>query len=379
MSRGPRRPLRVLQVIAGMNIGGAENVVSTLAQRLDRQRFTVALCCTKALGVLAERLKIETPDVDVMLASTPNSLLRYSAPLALYRKISQFRPDVVHTHGITALLHTGPLAVPRLLPPWVHTFHFGNYDNRPASRAFKAEGFLSRYPTQLIAVADAQRDSIIRRHRVPADRIATIVNGVRPRPVLGSSASMQKRVEFGYAPDDIVVGSIAVLSEQKGVTFLLRAFRRLVDEGSQAKFLIVGGGTLEKTLRNEAQELGLGDRVQFTGWREDAGELMTMLDVFVMSSLWEAMPMALLEAMAMSRAIVVTDVGDNRQIVDGGQCGILVPPGDPAALATAISRLVADPHLRCSLGEAARSQLHERYTVDRMVTAYEDLYAELAS
>jgi glycosyltransferase involved in cell wall biosynthesis len=379
MNRGRNRPLRVLQIIAGMNIGGAENVVMTIAQRLDRKKFTAGLCCTKALGVLAERLNIETPDVDVMLARTSRSLLRYAAPLAVHKTIAQFRPDVVHTHGVTALLQTGPLAMTGFLPPWVHTFHFGNYDNLGKSRAYAAEAYLSRFASRLIAVSEAQRASIIRHHHLDGDRIGTIVNGVVPRPTPNRCASSCKRAELGFAPTDIVVGTIAVLNEQKGVAFLLRAIRQLLDAGSPAKFLIVGGGPCEAALRAEAQTLGLGPNVVFTGWRQDAGELLQALDVFVMSSLWEAMPMALLEAMAAKRAIVVTDVGENRRIVEDGECGVVVPPRDAEALAAGMTTLVRDRQLRERLGDAAHLRHHAHYSVDRMVAAYEDLYATVAS
>jgi glycosyltransferase involved in cell wall biosynthesis len=329
---------------------------------------------------LAERLQTETPDVEVMLAKTSTSVLRYLAPLALRRELLKFRPDVVHTHGITALLHTGPLALMRLIPAWVHTFHFGNYGNQANSRAFAAEAYLSRFATQLIAVSETQRESIIRRHRLSGDRIVTIPNGVVPWPLArNGDAAMRKRAELGFAPDDIVVGTIAVLSEQKGVTFLLQAMRRLVDRGLRARFVIVGGGALEPELRAEALALGLGSHVLFTGWREDGLELMPVLDVFVMSSLWEAMPMALLEAMAARRAIVVTDVGDNRLVVNAGECGIVVPPRNVEALADAIARLASDSRLRDTMGQAGCRRHQAHYSVDRMIAAYEDLYIKVAS
>jgi glycosyltransferase involved in cell wall biosynthesis len=380
MSGRARRPLRVVQVIAGLNIGGAENVVRILATTIDRERFASAICCTRTIGVLGERLQTEAPHVEVMLAKAPGSLLRYLAPLQLRRRLTAFGADLVHSHGRAALLHTGPLAAMHALPPWVHTFHFGNYDRAGGGRAEAAEGFLARYATTLVAVSEQQRESVIRRHGIPASRIQTIVNGVAGRPNReDGDERRRKRAELGLGTDDVVVGAIAVLSEQKGLTYLLQAARRLVDRGCRARFVIVGGGPLEAALKEEAQALGLGESVIFTGWRPDGPELMSMLDVFAMPSLWEAMPMALLEAMAARRAVVVSDVGDNRVVVDGGRCGIVVAPRDVEALACAIGDLVADSSRRTALGLAACERHRTAYSVNQMIAGYEALYTAVAS
>jgi glycosyltransferase involved in cell wall biosynthesis len=170
-----------------------------------------------------------------------------------------------------------------------------------------------------------------------------------------------------------------VLSEQKGITHLLAAARTLLQAHPRLRFLIVGGGRLEAALRQEAQALGLEERVVFTGWRQDAAELMGVLDVFVMSSLWEAMPMVLLEAMGARRAIVATDVGDNRRVVADGRAGVVVPPKDSAALARAIEDVVSNPALAAGLREAAYDEYVARFSVGRMLANHETLYARIAS
>jgi glycosyltransferase involved in cell wall biosynthesis len=172
-----------------------------------------------------------------------------------------------------------------------------------------------------------------------------------------------------------VVGCVAVLSVQKGLTYLLQAAREIIATFPTVRFLIVGGGTIETALRAEAAALGLGSRVVFTGWRQDYLEILQALDIFVMSSLWEAMPMALLEAMAARRAIIVTDVGDNRQIIDDGRCGILVAARDAGAIARAIRNLVEHPRSSSELSERAYRRFKDHYTVSHMVSQYERLYA----
>ena len=353
-----------------MHIGGAENVVVELARGLDRTRFDVAVCCTKQLGVLADQLIGES--VPVTLAAAPSRRWRHFTSLYLHRVIRAFKPHIVHTHGTPSLLHVAPLAALGLAPRWIHTFHYGNYV-AVQGRQIELERRMCRFASALVAVSDSQRHAVLARYELDATRIVTITNGLRYTPGTDDAAAM--RAAVGLRPDDIVVGCVAVLTEQKGVTYLLQSARLLADRYPRVRFLIVGGGPLEASLRAEAQALGLRDRVLFTGWRTDAQLLLPLFDVWVMSSLWEAMPMALLEAMASRRAIVVTDVGDNRQIVDDGACGLVVPPRDPAAIAAAVTTLLDRPDHGRALGVRAMHRFNEHYTASHMVSAYERLYA----
>jgi glycosyltransferase involved in cell wall biosynthesis len=369
--------IRVLQVIGSAHIGGAEKVVVDLVRGMDPDRFEVALCCTRGLGVRAEELKAD--GVEVMLAAPSKHALRHLTPLSLRNHVARWRADVVHTHGTPGLLHTGPLAALGLLPPWIHTFHYGRYGELK-NRQMTFERVLCRAATQLVAVSNAQRESIIKAHGVQPGSILTILNGVQERAEVDpAQARLQARADFGLDPDDIVVGCVAVLSEQKGITYLLQAAKQIVDRAPRARFLIVGGGPAEAALKSEAAALGLGSRVIFAGWRPDGRRLLPALDVFVMSSLWEAMPMALLEAMAASRAIVVTDVSDNRAVVENGACAVLVPPADAGAIADALMSLLNDPGMARTMGERAFRRFSEGFTTGRMVSEYEALYERLGA
>ena len=184
----------------------------------------------------------------------------------------------------------------------------------------------------------------------------------------------RKRAELGLAPDTFVIGAVAVLTEQKGITYLLQAARTIVDKTPNVRVVVVGGGQLEQHLRREADARGLGGHVLFTGWRSDVSELMLAFDIFAMPSLWEAMPLVLLEALAAAQPIVLTTVGDNRRIVDDGAAGMLVPPRDPAALAAAVLDLIERPEARRALGARARRRFEQSFRTDRMVSSYQRLY-----
>jgi glycosyltransferase involved in cell wall biosynthesis len=368
--------LKVLQVIGSLHIGGAENVVVNLARHLDPERFDVRVRCTRARGVLAERLAAEGVDVECIAPRAHG--LRYATPLSLLASVWRSGADVVHTHGTPAMLHTGPLAALRLLPAWVHTFHFGNYA-AGLTREMELERRLCRRATHLLAVSETQRRTLLEHYGLAPDRIGTIVNGVAPSPTaLDPAHRTAMRASLGLAPDDIVVGTVAVLSEQKGITYLLQAAPRILGRDPRVRLLVVGGGPYEDALRAEAAALGLGSRIVFTGWRADGAALLPALDVFVMASLWEAMPMVLLETMAAGRPIVVTDVGENRAIVADGSCGRVIAPRDPQGLADAVNSLLSEPADASAMAQRARARFEERFTTARMAADHAELYERLA-
>jgi glycosyltransferase involved in cell wall biosynthesis len=369
--------IRVLQVASGLHYGGAEHVIARLVTGLDRQRFDVSVYCTKSAGAIAEQLRSQGVRVTVGLART--RLQKYMASVGLWQEIRRSRPDVVHSHGLEALAATGPLAVAGLAPRWMHTFHYGNYPY-PSGRRMALEGFFARRCDAPIAVSHAQRAALIRYHRLPED-MRVIWNGVPANPHLGDAAIRQRvRHEFGFTPDTLVVGSVAVLSEQKGLPFLIEGARDVCANNAEARFLIVGGGhgDQESRLRRQAAELGIADRIVFAGWRPDVHELLMAMDVWVMSSLWEAMPLALLEAMSAARAMVVTDVGDNARLFTPGVSGVLIPARDGPALGKAVNDLLSDPARRAAMATAARREFEQKFTVEHMLKSYERALTELA-
>lgn len=366
------RRLGILQVIQSLHFGGAERVVAELATRLDPARFDVRVACVREIGKVGEALLHDGIPVTTLSPATGPG--RFLSPWHLWQQVRRFRPAVVHSHGLAAMIDCGPLAMLGLLRRWVHTFHYGNYPyaNR---RHMQMEAFLARQCRHLVAVANSQREAVLQHHRVRPQAVTVIPNGVRPNPHLADQdCRRRKRSEFGFGDSDFVAGTICVMSEQKGMPYLLEAARSVAHVAPNVKFLLVGGGPLEQELRRRSAALGLDGTVRFAGWRGDAPELMMALDAYVMPSLWEAMPLALLEAMAARRAIVVTDVNDNADFVAHGECGLLVPPRDPAALAAAILGVAGNPDLHVELSSRALARYESRYAISHMIASYERLY-----
>jgi glycosyltransferase involved in cell wall biosynthesis len=170
---------------------------------------------------------------------------------------------------------------------------------------------------------------------------------------------------------------IGHLSPVKGHADLIDAAARLARE-RRVKLFLIGDGPLRPSLESRGASLGLGDGIVFTGVRADVAPLLAMLDVVVVPSHTEGMSNALLEAMAMGRAVIATAVDGNLDVVSDGVTGLLVPPRDPAALAAALVRLVDDPERARQMGRAARARIEEAFTLQAMVASHEELYRGLA-
>ncbi len=242
------------------------------------------------------------------------------------------------------------LALPGRRPAFVHTEHnmWGRY-RRPTRWANAAT---YRRNAQAIAVSDGVAASI--RSSVPVE---VVVHGTDPTlAVTGPGARIAARAELGLAAEAAVVGTVGNFTAKKDQATLLRAVAALPGGTSGTVLVLVGLGPLESELRALAAELGIADRVVFTGSRDDVPALLPAFDVFALSSRFEGLPIALLEAMATGVAPVATRVGGIPEVITDGRDGLLVAPGDPAALAGALAKLLDDDGLRADVGTNAQGR-----------------------
>ena len=367
-----QRRIKVMLAIDGLGLGGAEMVVRDLARFLDRDRFDVCICCTKGLGgSIGEELVRDGFDIFVLPGQRAGSV-DYLTGLKFRQVVKEKQVDIVHTHAMPALLDAGPcrLTMPGLKV--VHTFHYGNYPY-DSWRHHIMEGLCARFADRLIAVGWEQRRRLQTAYRLSDSRVGVVWNGIAVGPPT-PGADFRKEIGTG---DRLLVGTIAKLIEQKGLDDLLVVARRCLDAGHNMQFVIVGDGPLRSMLEAKRRDLGLDDTVVITGWVPNAAvRALPHFDVFLQTSRWEAMSIAILEAMATRKAIVATRVGDNARVLDDDASGLLVAPGDIGAMTDALCRL-KDPQVRHRLAETARKHFEETFTLDRMVLAYQDVYSEL--
>ncbi len=366
------RKISVLIVNSTLHIGGAEQVAGYLAQGIDRRLFDVAACYLKEPGIVADQMVRGGVEL-LHLPGFQAGRRDYLSSLKLRQLIRSRGASVIHTHDIHGMIDGSVCR--KLLPGLrlVHTFHFGNYPHR-SNRHRLIESVLWRVPDAVVAVGHAQAEAIRDCYHIPTDRLRVIWNGVED-PIHRVN---QERLAGITSPGVPVIGSISTLIPQKGLEFLLRSAAILRDSGERFLLLLAGGGVLYESLRALAQDLNLGEHVRFLGWVAQASDrVLPACDIFVQSSLWEAMSVVVLEAMAAGKPMVVTRVGENSNVVIDGETGLTVPPANPEAMALALRRLLHDVDLRRRLGDAARLRYERTFTTQHMITAYETLYREL--
>jgi glycosyltransferase involved in cell wall biosynthesis len=368
----PRR-LRVLWLIKGLGPGGAERLLVSAAGHIDRDRFDVEAAY---LLPWKDHLVPELEAAGVRTTCLP--AVRSWDPRwvgGLRRLLRDGRFDVVHAHlpyaAIGARAAVRWVRPPR--PAVVYTEH-NTWDRyHPATRRANAATF--GWNDAAIAVSEGVASSMDRPRR-GWPSVQVIPNGVDVDTLRREALDRDTaRKELGIPPDNPVVGTVGGLMPKKGHRVLVRAARELTDRHPDALFVIVGLPVDPEPIRREIAGAGLDDRVILAGYVPRAASLMPAFDVFCLPSLFEGMPVSLLEAMSLGIASVATSVGGVPEVVADGRDALVVQAGDPSALASALDRLLADPVLRDRLGAGA-SITASRFGMAGMVRRVEEVYEE---
>jgi len=365
----PIRGARIAQFIESDGPGGAERMVGQLAGELQNGGcFAVAFLPADGEGWLGRELGAAGVAVEYVRLE---HLLSPQLSRALAAALRRHRIDVVHSHEFTMAL-CGAWAARRAGLPHLITMHGGRYYAQRFRRRLALRAAIA-FSQQLVAVSDPLAAALSRDLWIRRARITTIANGVRFTPAGRSSL----RGELGLTDADRLAVAVGNLYAVKGHTYLLEAVAQLSSTYPQLHVALAGRGELAGALEGRARDVGLGGRVHFLGLRQDVANVLAAADVFVLPSLSEGLPIALLEAMFASRPIVATAVGDVPVALAGGAAGLLVPPGDPTALAQAIDRLLARPFEAQQLGNSAQVRAAAEYGIERMVQRYAALYERL--
>ncbi len=293
----------------------------------------------------------------------------------ILRLIRERQVGILHTHeffmnilGLVASRLTGV--------PLVATVHGKNYyaDRFRRRLAYRLVG---RLADQMIAVSEDVRRFLAGRLGIAPDRIRVVPNGVplEEEPPQERVSALRDSLRLGR--DSRVVGTVGSLYPVKGHRYLIDAAPRVVLRFPHAVFLIVGRGGLQEELEAQAHRVGVAPRLRFLGHRDDVRHLLAICDVFVLPSLSEGMPLALLEAMAAGVPVVATRVGGVSEVMEDGKTGLLVPPGDSHALAESIVTLLDNRTLAREIGESARNVVASRFSLTGALEAYQEIYTEL--
>jgi len=370
--------VRVLEMIDRPFLGGGQVTVLTLARGLDREKFEVLVASEEGGPLVDELGRIGIRHIAIRLGKFSG----LSAAGALATVLRENAVDVLHTHGGIAGLY-GRLAARKAGTPaivhTVHGIHYLHYRNPAAKRAFIAlERRLSRSTDAVVFVSVADMECAARLRLALPPKARLIRNGVpsiAPERLRDPAAV---KAELGAEGKPLVV-AVSRLHRQKGVTYLLRGVPFVRNEIPDVRVVVAGGGPLADQLKAEVKALRVGDNAVLLGERKDALDILAAADIFVLPSLWEGLPYVLVEAAALGKPIVAADIDGVREVIRNGATGILVPPRDPGALAAAIILLLRDPEFARQLGEAARTEIPPRFSVERMISETESLYLEVLS
>lgn len=375
-----RRKLRVVTLVDGIGLaGGAERLAREVVIRLDRDRFDRTLCVSRwseeradaarASGALAQ---LEEAGVEFLGLPRRGTfdLLNWRPLMTRLRS----EVDVLHGHKIGSNVWASVLGTLARTPVIVAHEHTWSFEGQPLRRLLDRRLIAARADA-FLAVSALDRKRMIEIERIDPAKVLLVPNGIPDPPPPGAS-DLRRELGIGQEP---VVGTVCALRPQKALGVLLEAASTLADRIPGVTVVIVGDGPERPVLERRIAELRLQRTVRLLGHRDDARDLMRGFDVAVCCSDFEGTPLSVLEYMQASLPIVATRVGGIPDLLETGREGVLIEPGTPVELATAIEGLVADPARAAHLGAAARSRQQARFEIGVTVREVERIYEGLAS
>ncbi|MBI4003951.1 MAG: glycosyltransferase [Candidatus Omnitrophica bacterium] len=373
---GPRigKRVKLFFLITGIDMGGAETLLLGLTTRLDRTRFE------PIVGTLVGGRMI--PEFEAAGVRVHNFAMRHKLDLGavwrLRRVLRQERPEILHTH----LIHADVLG--RLVGRWCRVPVVVSTVHMVEAIRYKwfwktMDRWTSRLNDALTAVSEEVKRGVVAVEGLDPARIRVIPNGVEFPGAPDPAVRQRHRRQLRLTEDAWLVGIVAQLyaGPRKGHHVLFEAVRRLLPRWPTLHGVVIGDGPSRQSLEAQARALGIAERVRFVGLQRDIPAWLSALDLFVLPSLEEGAPIAVIEAMAAGCPIVATAVGGVPELITDHETGLLVPPGDVDALAEAIATLCADRVLAARLGQAAKERFHERYDLRQVVRRTEALYERL--
>ena len=367
--------MKVLHLISSGGMYGAESVVAALARDLQQMGHSTRV----GIFVNAHQPQIDVANqfekrgVNVVRIPCRGRADRHAIG-TIREIIHSDGADILHTHGYKADIY-GCVTGSKFDLPMIATRHGHLWTRQtPAICAYEfLDALFLRHFDAVVAVSDVIAEEV-RRAGISPLKVMTIDNGIDLSPFVSAPPTLSKEITKG---DGLLVGTVARLVMQKGIDYFLRAARDVLKEFPNTVFAIVGDGPDRQQLERLAKGLAIGSNVVFTGPRSDMPSVYASLDIFVLASLDEGMPMAVLEALASGRPVIATEVGAVPKLVVSGETGILVRAADAAGLTQALLSLIRAPDLRRRLGRNGKALVQEQFSSGIMSRKYSQIYEDL--
>lgn len=376
----PAYPVRLLYVTVSMDLGGTERQLYELAVGLDPERFSPHVCCLRGSGPFVEDLAKHNIPVTIsrFAARGYSHIGKFARFCAQVHELSQLmrriKPSIVHgmlpmpcvAAGLAAKLAGVPILVTSRRS--LCNYKAGHFVRR------QMENMICLWADAVVANSKAVRADALHWEWLDPGKICVIYNGVR---FPAASAAVEWRELIGRHIEGPVVCLVANFFPYKGHMEFIAAASIIAEKTPRVTFVLVGDGKLRPEIERKIAEGGMTKNIILLGTRTDVSEIMRLSDVVVLSSHEEGFPNVVLEAMAVGRPVVATDVGGVPEMLENGKTGLLVPPRDPAKLAEGIMRMLGDRREAEAMGRRGREQVIELFTVEQMVRSYETLYLDL--
>jgi glycosyltransferase involved in cell wall biosynthesis len=373
--------IKILYVIDSISFGGGERAFAQIIKGIDKERFEIYCACFP-VGEFVEKIKNYAQIMPLNLRNRYN-LFNICKLIKIMKEKNIY---VVHTQGgrgdffgrVAAGLARTPIIISSVAAP------VEVYDVNLIKRAIYMilDRLSERFVDKFIVVSDTLIKRLIKAHKAASEKIIKIYNGVELEEYdYDIDIGLAVRKEFNLESNVLLVGAIGRLAWVKGLNYFIQAIKRIEDSspeiGDKIRCLIVGEGNLRKKLEDLAKSLHIEKKIIFTGFRKDIKEILSALDIFVLSSVYEGQPIILLEAMAMAKPIVATDIPGIEETVIDGVSGMLVQPKDHLALAQAIIAFLKDKEKAQKMGLEARRIAEEKFHIEDKIRQHEQLYSDL--
>ena len=366
----------IMLIIETGGPGGGEQVFLNLVKNIDREQFNLSAILFNE-GWLYDQLtvhKIKTTIISSKRSWDLNLLYR------LIRSCNRQNIDIIHSHYMGANLYAGLVgAILRI--PVVATFHNELILAWWKYRYSRLKHFIIRnFTSKVVLVADFMKQDYMEIAGIPSSKLSIIYNGIKTSIEKNDFDSTSLRKGLGLSGDDLLIGHIANFRIPKGHRFLIEAAGLVCKKLKNVKFLLIGDegdGSLKGEIQDLITKMGLTNNVRLLGFRDDIQQLLNLIDIFVLPSTSEGLPLSVIEAMAASKPVVATNVGGLAEIVIPDKTGYLVEAGNVHALAEKLLILLADEGRRGQMGEQGRKAVERKFSLDVMIDKYQKLYAEL--
>jgi glycosyltransferase involved in cell wall biosynthesis len=376
--------IKIAEVITRLDWAGSPDIVRIICESIT-PLYKVKLITgpsshlTSKTNLFLEKFK-DNVIIVPSLKRNINPLWDCLALIKLYLLFRKERFDIVHTHTAKAGILGRIAAYIAGIPSIIHTPHGHNFYGYfgPIMSKFIVimEKFVGRFTNKIIVLTELEkRDFLSFKVKNPVD-IEVVPLGLE----LGEFSKLEriskedKKREVGLAYNDRIVGMVSRLEPVKGPHYFIEAAAKVVNLFKQVMFLVVGEGSLRLKLETKAQELGLKDRIKFLGWRQDALEIISILDILVQPSLNEGVGMVLLEAQSLGVPVIATNVGGIPEVVKDGVTGILVPSQDANSIAKALNYLLGDEKEREGMGREAKRWVKDKFSSHKMIKEIAEIY-----